>query len=177
MTVTKDSQPAAVRASSPAASEAWLLITLSQGEWEQIAKDQPARVLPLFTRDKSAHELVARPSGMQPHEDSKRSMLRLYYVVQGKEHGLEFNKRMRVELPLAGSNEMYKVVPYSAVYYDAKGAPWVYVNPQPLRYERQRVTVDRIVGDVAVLSDGPPTGTPVVTTGAALLYGTEVFGK
>jgi hypothetical protein len=37
--------------------------------------------------------------------------------------------------------------------------------------------VERVVGDLAVLSDGPPVGTPVVTVGAALLYGTEIFGK
>ena len=64
-------------------------------------------------------------------------------------------------------------MPYSAVYYDAKGAPWVYVNTQPLTFERQRITVERVVGDMAVLSDGPPLGTPVVITGAPLLYGAE----
>ena len=69
------------------------------------------------------------------------------------------------------------MVPYGAVYYDAKGAPWVYVNTAPLTFERRRIGVERIEGDVAVLSEGPPVGTPVVTVGAALLYGAEVFGK
>jgi hypothetical protein len=68
-----------------------------------------------------------------------------------------------------------RVVPYSAVLYDAKGDTWVYTNPAPLTYVRERVTVDRIQGDQAVLTDGPPEGTPVVTVGAAELYGTE-FG-
>jgi hypothetical protein len=67
------------------------------------------------------------------------------------------------------------VVPYSAVLYDAKGDTWVYANPAPLAYVRERVTVDYIQGDQAVLSDGPPKGTRVVTVGAAELYGTE-FG-
>lgn len=174
---TKDAQPAAAPVPSPAADEAWVLITLSPGEWDRLAKDKPARVLPLATRDKSASEIFAKPSGMQPQEDSKRSMLKLYYVVPGKDHGLAMNKRMRVELQLAGSDETQKVVPYRAVYYDAKGAPWVYVNTQPLTFERQRITVERVVGDIAVLSDGPPLGTPVVITGAALLYGVEIFGK
>lgn len=177
VTATQNAQPTAARAPSPAADEAWVLVTLSQGEWDRLAKDKPARVLPLATRDKSVNEVLARPSGMQPQEDSKRSMLKLYYVVPGKDHGLALNKRMRVELQLAGSDETQKVVPYRAVYYDAKGAPWVYVNAQPLTFERQRITVDRVVGDVAVLSDGPPLGTPVVITGAALLYGAEIFGK
>jgi hypothetical protein len=68
-----------------------------------------------------------------------------------------------------------QVVPYSAVLYDAKGDTWVYANPEPLTYVRERVTVDYIQGDQAVLTDGPPEGTPVVTVGAAELYGTE-FG-
>jgi hypothetical protein len=68
-----------------------------------------------------------------------------------------------------------RVVPYSAVLYDAKGDTWVYANPEPYAYVRERVTVDYIQGDQAVLTDGPPEGTPVVTVGAAELYGTE-FG-
>jgi hypothetical protein len=67
------------------------------------------------------------------------------------------------------------VIPYSAVLYDAKGDTWVYANPEPLAYMRERVTVAYIQGDQAVLTDGPPKGTPVVTVGAAELYGTE-FG-
>jgi hypothetical protein len=173
----KDAPPVAAPTAPPIPKEAWLLVTVSQAEWDRLAKDKPARVLPLATRGKLANEISAKPSGMQPQEDSKRSMLKLYYVVTAKDHGLEFNKRMRVELQLEGSDETHKVVPYSAVHYDAKGAPWVYVNTQPLTYERQRVTVERVVGEVAVLSDGPAIGTPVVVTGAPLLYGTEVFGK
>jgi hypothetical protein len=122
-------------------------------------------------------EVLAQPSGMEPLEDTKRSMWRLYYVVPGADHGLTLNQRMRVEVQLTGSDERQKVVPYSAVYYDAKGAAWIYLNPKPLTYERQKIGVERIVGDVAVLSEGPPVETPVVTVGAALLFGAEIFGK
>jgi hypothetical protein len=114
---------------------------------------------------------------MAPQEDTKRTMLTMYYVVPGKDHGLTMNSRVRVELPTAGMEEKQKVVPYSAVYYDGKGAAWVYVNTKPLTFERQRIGVDRVVGDLAVLSDGPPTGTPIVTVGAPMLFGTEIFGK
>ena len=37
--------------------------------------------------------------------------------------------------------------------------------------------IERVIGDLAVLSEGPPVKTAVVTVGAALLYGAEVFGK
>lgn len=165
------------KAARPAGDETWLLVTMTQGEWERVAKDKPARVLPLTARDKFANEILARPAGMPPQEDSKRSMLKVYYIAPGKDHGLALNKRLRVELVQSGNDETHKVVPYSAVYYDPKGSAWVYVNPQPLVFERQRIAVERTVGDVAVLSEGPPVGTPIVITGASLLYGVEIFGK
>jgi hypothetical protein len=70
-------------------------------------------------------------------------------------------------------NATRRVVPYGALLYDAKGDTWVYVNPAPLDYVREPVTVDHIEGDQAVLTDGPPEGTRVVSVGAAELYGTE----
>jgi hypothetical protein len=170
-------QPAAERVSSPTNGEVWMLVTLSPAEWERLAKDKPARLLALGTRDKLANDVLAQPSGMPPLQDLKRSMMSLYYVVPGKDHGLTVNHRMRVELQLTGSDEKQKVVPYSALYYDGKGTPWVYVNTRPLVFERQRVGVERVVGDLVVLSAGPPIGTPVVTVGASLLYGAEIFGK
>ena len=157
--------------------DVWVLVTLSPAEWDRLAKNKPARLVPLAMRDKPNREIFARPSGMPPVEDMKRSMLSLFYVVPGKDHGLTVNHRMRVELQLSGSEAKRKVVPYGAVYYDAKGDAWVYVNVKPLAFERQRVAVERVAGNLAVLSDGPSVGTPVVTVGAALLYGTEIFGK
>jgi hypothetical protein len=68
-----------------------------------------------------------------------------------------------------------KVIPYGAILYDASGATWTYTNPQPLVYERARITVDSIQGDEATLSSGPAAGTAVVDVGAVELYGTE-FG-
>jgi hypothetical protein len=104
-------------------------------------------------------------------------MLSLYYVVSGKDHGVMVNNRVRVELQLAGGAQKRKVVPYGAVYYDGQGVAWVYVNTEPLTYERQRISVERIEGDLAVLSDGPAVGTPVVTIGAPMLHGVEIFKK
>jgi multidrug efflux pump subunit AcrA (membrane-fusion protein) len=160
-----------------ASGDVWVLVSLSPAEWERTAKDKPARLLALGTRTSLSTELFAKPSGLPPVEDPKRSMLSLYYVVPGKDHGLDVNNRLRVELPMQGSEEKQKVVPYSAVYYDGKGTPWVYVTSTPLVYERQRVGVERVAGDLAVLSEGPPVGTSVVSVGASLLFGTEIFGK
>jgi len=176
----KSVQPAAQPAPSKAAAAGeagWIAVSLSPAEWDRLAKDKPARLFALATREQPATKLLAEPSGMAPAEDFKRTMLTTYYVVNGKDHGLTVNQRMRVELQLTGAEDSQKVVPYGALYYDARGAAWVYVSKEPLAFERQSVQVDRVVGNVAVLTDGPALGTPVVTVGAALLYGAEIFGK
>jgi hypothetical protein len=69
-----------------------------------------------------------------------------------------------------------KVVPTSAVLYDAKGKTWVYTNPEGLVFVRHAISIDYIDGDRAVLLDGPASGTSVVTVGAAELLGTE-YGR
>jgi hypothetical protein len=66
-----------------------------------------------------------------------------------------------------------RVIPYAAVLYDAKGAASAYTSPELRTFVRQRITVDRVDGDHAILSDGPTSGTVVVTVGAAELLGVE----
>jgi hypothetical protein len=65
------------------------------------------------------------------------------------------------------------VVPYAALVYDPAGGTWVYTNPKPNVFLRERVAVSEIVGDGVFLSDGPPAGTEVVTRGTLELYGVE----
>ncbi len=64
-------------------------------------------------------------------------------------------------------------VPYAALLYDALGQAYTYTSPSRLTYVRQPVTVRSIVHRMALLSDGPPLGTPVVTVGVAELLGVE----
>jgi hypothetical protein len=65
------------------------------------------------------------------------------------------------------------VVPYGAVLYDTKGEAWTFTNPSPLTYVRAKVVVESIDGDRAILAQGPPAGTTVVTVGASELMGAE----
>jgi hypothetical protein len=67
-----------------------------------------------------------------------------------------------------------KVIPYAAVLYDTEGNTWTYSSPEPLVFVRHRIVVDRIEGEKVVLSEGPATGTAVVTVGAQELYGSEL---
>lgn len=82
--------------------------------------------------------------------------------------------QIREEMVNVGSGTaMRKVVPYGGIMYDTKGATWMFTNPEPLMFVRQSVVVENIVGDRVILSEGPPTGTVVVTVGAAELMGAE----
>jgi hypothetical protein len=65
------------------------------------------------------------------------------------------------------------VVPYGAILYDTKGDTWTFTNPAPLTYVRAKIVVESVEGDRAILSQGPPAGTTVVTVGAAELMGAE----
>lgn len=64
-------------------------------------------------------------------------------------------------------------VPFAAVFWDADGQAWTYTSPADLVFVRAPITVSRVDGDRALLADGPPVGTTVVTVGVAELYGTE----
>jgi hypothetical protein len=66
-------------------------------------------------------------------------------------------------------------VPASSIWIDVDGQEWVYTSPEPLTYVREEVSVDRYRGETAMLSEGPPAGTEVVTLGVAELVGSE-FG-
>ena len=68
------------------------------------------------------------------------------------------------------------VIPYAAVLYDPNGETWTYTNPEPLTFVRQDIKVDHIEGDLAVLLEGPPSGSAVVTVGATELWGIEYGG-
>ncbi len=90
-------------------------------------------------------------------------------------------ERLRLETaavtgsPAADGGPARIKVPYGALLYDTKGATSVYTVPEPLLFVRQPVTVESIDGGVAVLKDGPPVGTAVVTAGGSELTGIE-FG-
>ena len=64
-------------------------------------------------------------------------------------------------------------VPHASVFYAAEGASFIYTNPKPRTYVRQKVVIDDIIRGKAYLAKGPPPGTTVVTEGASELLGVE----
>jgi hypothetical protein len=85
----------------------------------------------------------------------------------------EAAERIDVQTRPVGSARGTEWIPYASVLYDPAGETWTYTNPEELVYVRAPIDVIRINGDRALLSDGPPLGTEVVTVGAAELLGTE----
>jgi len=75
------------------------------------------------------------------------------------------------QVVLAGGTRL--AVPYAAVLYDSDGTTWAYVSHEELVFVRERLVIDHVAGDLAVLTEGPAPGTTVVTIGAAELYGAE----
>ena len=123
-----------------------------------------ALVLPACASAREEEETLAEPATVQEVEGSE--VPRLILTAEAAER-LDIQASKVTD---AGSETM---VPYAAVFYTADGETWAYANPDPLTYMRVPIVVDRINGDRAYLSDGPPSGTEVVTQGLAELYGTE----
>ncbi len=71
------------------------------------------------------------------------------------------------------NGETVLVAPYASILYGLKGETWLYINPEPLTYQREVITVDYIEDDLAILKEGPPAGTAVVTVAVAQLFGTD----
>src|ERR687889_827358 len=85
----------------------------------------------------------------------------------------EAAERVNLQTAPIRQNGQETVIPYDAVIYGADGNTYAYTAPEPLTYVRQEINIAHVAGDGVMLSDGPPTGTEVVTVGAAEVYGTE----
>jgi hypothetical protein len=158
--------------SPPGLSDVWVRVPLSGSVQNEVDRSQPALIVSL-AEDDNTSGLTAQPVEAMVSGDFEEEVGVLYYVIDNADHGLAPGQRVLVELTLLGSGAQQTVIPYSAVIYDLQGQTWIYTSPEPLTFVRQSITVDYIEGDIAVLSEGPPAGTAVVTVGVAELYGLD----
>lgn len=84
------------------------------------------------------------------------------------------NQRLDVQTDQVREEGGRRLVPYSSVIYDPKGNTWVYTSPAPRTFVREKVEIDRIIGDQVVLKVGPAAGTLIASRAVAELYGTEL---
>lgn len=98
----------------------------------------------------------------------------LYFEIENRAKSFRPGERVEISMPL-GLEERRLSMPSSAIFTDIHGGTWVYENVSEGVYTRRRVFIDYMSDNIAVLVDGPPEGTSIVTVGVAELAGTE-FG-
>ncbi len=152
----------------------WVKVPVYVGDLSRIAEDKNAGVGGLAAAP-GAGIREASPVEAPPSGDPLAATVNLFYEVENKDGSFRPGQRVGVTLPLRG-DEQSLVVPRSALIRDIHGGSWVYENTAPHTYARRRVSVDRIVDDIAALDNGPKPGAQVVSTAAAELYGTEFGG-
>ena len=151
----------------------WLRVPLYAGDIDTVDRRAPAEVAPLGA-DSSVRGVAAVPVTAPPTADATTAGVDLFYSIVNRDRTLNPGQRVTVRIPLRAREESL-VVPRAAVLYDAFGGTWVYEARDGGTFVRQRVALADLMGDTAVLRQGPSAGTRVVTTGAAELFGTE-FG-
>lgn len=156
----------------------WIRVPIYVGLSSTLDLAADAEVRPL-TSNKRATPRRAVPIEAPPTADPLASTADLYFELENADARLRPGERVGVTVFEQGDAESL-VVPEKAVIYDIYGGTWVYVRDGEHRYRRRRIVVrtttdDPSAGRLAVLIDGPSVGTPVVTDGAAELFGTE-FG-
>ncbi len=152
---------------------AWIKVPVYVGDLTAIDLETPARVHGLADfagAGVQAAKPVAAPFGADP--DSATADL--FYELSNTDFLYRPGQKVSVTLTLKGTQENL-VVPYSSILYDMYGSAWIYVNTEPRLYVRQRVELEYVLNESAILSRGPAVGTRVVSAGAAELFGTE-FG-
>jgi RND family efflux transporter MFP subunit len=153
----------------------WIKVPVYVGDLERLATGRPAGIGSLAAAP-GVNVRPARPVTAPPSGDPLAATVFLFYEVENHDRSLRPGQRVGVTLPLSGDEESL-AVPRSALIRDALGGTWVYENIAPHAYTRDRVFVDRVVGDLAALVSGPKVGAKVVSQGAAELYGAEFGGQ
>ena len=156
---------AAVR--SRALETVWLRVPLYAGDVDTIDRRAPARSRAArrgVERAGRGRSPGHRPAVGRCDDRRRRSLLR----IANRDRTLQPGQRVTVRLPLRAREESL-VVPRAALLYDAFGGTWVYEARDGGTFVRRRVALADLVGDTAVLRQGPPAGTRVVTAGAAEL--------
>jgi multidrug efflux pump subunit AcrA (membrane-fusion protein) len=142
------------------------------GELSGIAQRAPARIHGLNdTNDKGGR--LAQPTTAPPSADANAATADLYFILPNGDGTLRPGQRVGATLAVNNNTGNQSVAPWAAVLHDINGGTWVYEVIAPHKYIRRRVVVARVVDDLAVLSEGPPAGTSIVTAGASELFGTE----
>lgn len=151
----------------------WIRVPLYAGDESRIQKGVNASVQGLSGTQQTA--ISARPVAGPQTSNARATSIDLYYELDNSKGNFRPGQRVTVTLPFSGASTG-NTIPFSAIIYDINGGTWVYTNPSPNVFIRQRVELQTVIGNNAVLNRGPSAGTKIVTVGAAELFGTEFEG-
>jgi hypothetical protein len=152
--------------------KALVKVYVNKNDSQQVDLEENAQVMSMDDEDGDGLEAeIADDIEDSDLDDSEDPPLYYYATDSGK--SLTPGQKVLVDLTLQGSGIQQKVIPYEAVIYGIHGETWVYTNPEPLVFIRQPIVIDFIDENMVVLSNGPATGSKVVTVGVAELFGAE----
>jgi membrane fusion protein, heavy metal efflux system len=150
----------------------WIRASVYAGDMRNVDPQQGAAVLRLGEPNDAAG-LPVRRVAAPPSATPAASAIDVMFEAPGAST-LSPGERVNVRL-IGTTTTNATVVPHSALIHDIHGGTWVYIRTAPHVFARRRVEVQDVVNDLVLLSRGPEVNTPVVTNGAAELYGVE-FG-
>ncbi len=151
----------------------WIRLPVYVGDLAEIETGKDVHIGDLAGRPGSS-TCSARPVTGPPSADPDAATVNLFFKLPRDQKGFRPGQKVGVTVSLKAEEESL-VVPWSSVIHDIQGGTWVYEATGPQTFLRRRIQVRHVVGDLAVLGEGPAEGSLVVTDGAAELFGTE-FG-
>lgn len=150
----------------------WVRVTIPLGDLETINQQETASVRQLSSTTESS-AILAKPVNAPPSADPLTSSTHLYYVLQNAQLTFKPAQRVSVTLNNLGNSSKTLTIPWSAIVFDVYGGSWVYTQKSKNTYERNRVFLNHVSGNNAVLSEGPSEGSQIVVNGALELFGVE----
>lgn len=145
----------------------WVQVAVYSGDLPRLAAQ--GRAVVAGDPPRGARRVTAPPTA-----DALSASADVFYQLD-RSAGLRPGQRVDISVPLTGAGQPRLAVPLGAIVYDQHGGSWVYARTGEHQYARRRVSIEGFADGWAILAQGPAVGTPVVTTGAAELLGTE-FG-
>ncbi|MDG1097647.1 MAG: efflux RND transporter periplasmic adaptor subunit [Methylophilaceae bacterium] len=156
----------------------WVRIPVPLGDLDSIDLQADITISALSAHSTTTASLIGKPVNAPPTADPLSGSAHLYYAIQNKAtqnniSSLRPAQRVSVALKMLSKKANHLTVPWSAIVIDIYGGNWVYVQKNDQTFVRNRVFVDYVSGDTAVMSDGLTAGEKVVTNGALELFGVE----
>ena len=153
--------------------ELWVRVPVYVGQINELLPNAEAKIANLSASPAESHR-IGRPVAAPPTANALASTADIYFSVDNRDMHFRPGQRVGVTLPLNGETESL-TVPAAAVLIDIYGGSWVYATDTPNTFHRERIVVDHLTNDTAVLASGPKAGTQIIVDGTAEVFGTE-FG-